>query len=237
MANSQNISRQNNTNNREPNAYINEDLRESVPDDPPPPYSEVANGNTEVTADANFQRPFVALNQQFERASSASSQDTNLPPPIPRRPLQRPSNPSNIPYHGGSSNNVTFDSHQESQQFQKPQKSRVPWAYPPGYWCPKCNNTGIKIKNGLSCQDCYARFARQHANIYQSYSNTSSFSPWTSQPSRDPTIRYGPSPIVVQPGDPRIGGILCGRCRGKGVVWDLLMESTCPTCKGVGRLF
>ncbi|KAG7193178.1 uncharacterized protein KQ657_000935 [Scheffersomyces spartinae] len=43
-------------------------------------------------------------------------------------------------------------------------------------------------------------------------------------------------PIKVRPGDPRLGGVLCGRCRGSGIVHFLLDEEMCPVCSGLGRI-
>jgi len=34
--------------------------------------------------------------------------------------------------------------------------------------------------------------------------------------------------LVVPSGDPRLGGILCGNCKGTGSVSVLFFESTCP---------
>ncbi|ODV87276.1 hypothetical protein CANARDRAFT_5823 [[Candida] arabinofermentans NRRL YB-2248] len=44
------------------------------------------------------------------------------------------------------------------------------------------------------------------------------------------------APIVVQPGDPRIGGQLCPRCRGRGMVHFLLDLERCTVCNGLGRV-
>lgn len=51
-------------------------------------------------------------------------------------------------------------------------------------------------------------------------------------------VQYGaaPAPLRVRPGDPRIGGVLCGRCRGSGLVRDFLDEETCHVCRGLGRI-
>lgn len=146
---------------------------------------------------------------------------------------------------------------------------QLPFKYPKKYLCEKCNNTGKKVKNGKTCQDCYERFAPR--NSYQSMSSYNS-SPFDffggtqtlttyvpAQPSYHPMgpqmgmgppmmggyapMGYGPppphppgAPIRVNPGDPRIGGVLCGRCRGSGMVHFLLDEELCPVCQGVGRI-
>ncbi|KAF9266883.1 hypothetical protein L218DRAFT_955985 [Marasmius fiardii PR-910] len=46
-----------------------------------------------------------------------------------------------------------------------------------------------------------------------------------------------PGAIVYQPGDPRIGGQLCWRCGGDGLVDMLFWEDRCDTCGGTGRIF
>ncbi|KAK4056033.1 hypothetical protein OIO90_003028 [Microbotryomycetes sp. JL221] len=44
--------------------------------------------------------------------------------------------------------------------------------------------------------------------------------------------------IVVQAGDPRIGGRLCYKCGGDGLVMGFLFDQdTCPMCHGTGRIF
>jgi hypothetical protein len=132
-------------------------------------------------------------------------------------------------------------------QYQRPQQlpppgrlnqgPSPPFQYPRGYWCPKCHNTSVKLKNGLPCQDCYARFARQSNNVVSvppapMLGPMRSFVPgiW------GPTSLYAGPGRVVRPGDPAIGGILCGHCRGRGMINDLFFEDTCPTCRGLGRL-
>jgi len=47
----------------------------------------------------------------------------------------------------------------------------------------------------------------------------------------------GPGPTVVRPGDPRIGGRLCYRCHGEGMISLFIFDSTqCPACNGMGRI-
>lgn len=140
------------------------------------------------------------------------------------------------------------------------------WKYPKAYYCSKCNNTGTKTKNGKSCKDCYERFAPRNgvrvssSTSYDIFGSTTTTSYYTSGPSSQPYSGpppaqfannqfFGgpapmpqfqappPPPMRVRPGDPRLGGNLCGRCRGSGVVHFLLDEDLCPVCGGVGRLF
>ena len=48
-----------------------------------------------------------------------------------------------------------------------------------------------------------------------------------------------PPPVVLRPGDPRIGGQPCHNCFGSGRTFGflLLSERTCSACGGTGRLF
>jgi hypothetical protein len=47
-----------------------------------------------------------------------------------------------------------------------------------------------------------------------------------------------PGATIVQPGDHRIGGRICYKCGGSGVVpFFIFDETTCVTCGGVGRIF
>lgn len=50
--------------------------------------------------------------------------------------------------------------------------------------------------------------------------------------------RDGPPPVVLQPGDPQLGGQLCWNCFGSGRTFGflLLSERTCGTCRGTGRV-
>lgn len=107
--------------------------------------------------------------------------------------------------------------------------------------CDKCNNTGTKVKNGLLCQDCWERFGpRNHGYVqpapYLLGSGLSLF--LFGGPNGGNYVPYGGGALHVNPGDPRIGGTLCGRCRGSGrVLFFLLDEDLCPQCHGVGRVF
>lgn len=125
--------------------------------------------------------------------------------------------------------------------------------YPTRYFCEKCNNTGIKQKNGKTCKDCYDRFAPRNAvPTIRNYSSYDPFDIFGSSSTTTTTMYYpngppGPGPggppgpppgppLRVYPGDPRIGGQLCGRCRGSGVTHFFLDEELCRVCGGVGRI-
>lgn len=126
--------------------------------------------------------------------------------------------------------------------------TRIPWRYPTGFYCAKCGNTGYKIKNGRSCKSCWRRFAPSnksnaiptltYSNNYQSAFNPFFPSPLSSKPIFQSTPAFGQqqAPLVVSPGDPRLGGVPCGECRGTGRVTFLLDEDICPLCRGIGRI-
>jgi len=121
---------------------------------------------------------------------------------------------------------------------------QLPFKFPKRYICEKCNNTGYKIKNGRSCKDCWERFSPR--NSYQPVSSLLAFNPFftTLTVSMNPMLPYGlgpgpgPSlpPMRVNPGDPRLGGTLCGRCRGSGLITFFLDDELCPVCNGIGRI-
>ncbi|SCU98585.1 LAMI_0F15390g1_1 [Lachancea mirantina] len=127
---------------------------------------------------------------------------------------------------------------------------RLPWTYPPGFYCSKCGNTGYKIKSGRSCKRCWRRFAPTNSPqsvhvMYDNYYGSQTFGPFAAR--FDPRQRQGlvgsvarlatgALPVVVRPGDPRIGGVVCGQCRGTGLVRFFLDEELCPLCNGVGRI-
>lgn len=106
---------------------------------------------------------------------------------------------------------------------------RLSFKYPPGFICEKCRNTGSKLKNGKSCQDCYLRFHTRN-QVRQTYGG------WGTQQIFSPPVLGGGPPVQVLPGDPRLGGVVCGRCRGSGLVTFFLDQEPCPLCGGLGRL-
>lgn len=117
----------------------------------------------------------------------------------------------------------------------------LPFRYPKRFICEKCHNTGTKRKNGLTCQDCYARFApRNNYSVQLSYGfgllGFLGFLDFVR-----PVTNFGPGgpsgpPLRVAPGDPRLGGLLCGNCRGSGQISFLLDTDLCPVCGGLGRI-
>lgn len=115
----------------------------------------------------------------------------------------------------------------------------LPFKYPVRFLCEKCDNTGYKKKNGLLCKDCWERFGPRNrpSAVQTSFSPFDLFGTTTTTTTMVPSP-YGVSgpPMRVTPGDPRLGGVLCGRCRGSGIVHFLLDEEMCPVCCGLGRI-
>lgn len=122
----------------------------------------------------------------------------------------------------------------------------LPFQYPTRYLCDKCNNTGVKLKNGLACQDCYQLFAPRNVtsttySSFPDFSLSSFMAPFSSSNFSvgGPFAQGGSGsvqPIRVMPGDPRIGGVLCGRCRGSGMINYFLDSDLCNVCGGTGRI-
>lgn len=90
--------------------------------------------------------------------------------------LQPPSNSQHRPSQSSSpqnngSNGRWFAPNAPNQPLSSTQSPpspaipRPPFQYPPGYFCPKCHNTGFKIYNGSPCGTCARLFGRQSANV------------------------------------------------------------------------
>ncbi|SCU86628.1 LANO_0C08658g1_1 [Lachancea nothofagi CBS 11611] len=185
-------------------------------------------------------------------------------PPMPTRPPTAPASirPPVMPPRPSSSSPSSYN---VSPPSNIASPAKIPWTYPSGYYCTKCGNTGYKIKNGHSCKQCWRKFAQSVSNnsvrvVFDGYpqgypSNYSHLgmplmpmspagapqAPGGFRPfSGSTNLPSGPSsgpPLMVQPGDPRIGGVTCGECRGKGRVRFLLDKEICTLCHGVGRVF
>lgn len=211
--------------------------------------------------------------------SSQNSNNLNVPRPPQRPPQKPPrpnktSHTSTNHHHhhnshnsaGGSSTsrpkpppNSAPSSHQAKPSHRPPApfqsqnipsaNSRIPWVYPSNFHCPKCNNTGYKLKNGKSCRSCWRRFAPTNPISYRPGPAASMFMSPMGMMAPPPPQQYGynygypntqPQPqqrqLVVRPGDPRLGGVVCGECRGSGRVSFFLDEDICTLCHGLGRI-
>ncbi|CAK7903235.1 hypothetical protein CAAN3_06S05710 [[Candida] anglica] len=115
---------------------------------------------------------------------------------------------------------------------------RLPFKYPKRYLCEKCENTGHKKKNGKTCTTCWERYAPRNN---PQMSSMGSFNPFLGGGVTTAIVGGNGGPgggpaMRVPPGDPRLGGQLCGGCRGSGLIRFLLDEELCPVCSGLGRV-
>lgn len=166
--------------------------------------------------------------------SSLYSNNPNLPFQYPRGHYCRTCLNSGYKLRNGKSCRDCWDTFYLNKHAYNPNPN-LPFRYPKRYICDKCRNTGIKLKNKLTCQDCYARFApRNNYSVTPSFNGLFGFLGIVA-----PISNYGPGPgpaIQVPPGDPRLGGTLCGNCRGTGQITFFLDLDLCPVCGGLGRL-
>ena len=78
----------------------------------------------------------------------------NTPPSSPPRPYPAaPASPRALP---------PFPPQQYRSFYQT---TNPPFQYPPGYFCPKCYNLGMKHYNGSPCGTCARLFGRQTADV------------------------------------------------------------------------
>ncbi|KNZ51343.1 hypothetical protein VP01_3993g1 [Puccinia sorghi] len=118
------------------------------------------------------------------------------------------------------------------------------------YFCPKCCNTGFKgfdpYKPCRKVESCWQRYGRLWSVVRVSpMSNSGAWALQRPLPPAEMTLT--PPPLVVQPGDPRIGGRLCLNCNGSGQKTEELTlinvflggggQEVCTNCRGTGRIF
>lgn len=167
--------------------------------------------------------------------SSLNSNNPNLPFLFPRGHYCRKCLNSGFKLKNGKVCHDCWDSLFLNRNAYNPNPNLL-FKYPKRFICEKCLNTGVKRKNGLSCQDCYSRFApRNHVSL--SYGGGFGFLDFLSSGyGSGYGSRVPPNAIRVPPGDPRLGGILCGSCRGTGQVTFFLDQDLCDVCGGLGRI-
>lgn len=122
----------------------------------------------------------------------------------------------------------------------------LPLKFPPGFICTKCKNTGYK-HNKKTCKSCWELFLPRNSSVLHTQSlsiplynpRPYGISPFMQAPALIvPPVMLVPMPMGqrVPPGDPRLGGVLCGRCRGLGLTHFFLDEEICKVCNGLGRI-
>lgn len=119
-------------------------------------------------------------------------------------------------------------------------KPQLGLRYPKGFICSKCANTGTKRKNGRTCTDCFERYGPRNRvqSIPLPYGVQNivaqAMAPFMSP--MGPLGGTGGPPVQLLPGDPRLGGMLCAKCKGSGQVSFFLDTEICPLCGGLGRI-
>lgn len=175
-----------------------------------------------------------ALRGQGSQSAPLAGASSASPPPRPARP-SKPARPQPSPRPPQRPPPACQSA---------PVSSSLPWTYPSRYYCSKCDNTGYKIKNGRSCKTCWRRFAPPNSSgsipslMFGNGMSMNSFGPMRPMYSgyQSGYTASNTAPMVVRPGDPRLGGVVCGECRGSGRVSFLLDEDICPLCRGIGRI-
>lgn len=218
------------------------DPNTNLPSEPPPSYDEAMADPSIPTDDNNIpevtppqpQRPSQPPPKKYSRPTVAPPQHPSRPSGPP--PVQQDHSTLNLPKPTPINPNPY-----------------LPWRYPSSYRCSKCENTGFKIKNGHACKRCWGRFRPQtippssQAELERLVKHKPAPKPINSNVVKLPPgaavipTSFAPAPrtqapVVVQPGDPRIGGILCPRCSGRGMVHFFLDLERCPQCNGLGRV-
>lgn len=162
----------------------------------------------------------VIREDQAEQKKGCRSSRSSLPPSPPPRPKIP------FPLKTGPPKSKTID-------------KSIPWVYPVGYFCHKCANTGYKLRNDRPCKICWRRFSPQTTNnTHDVYVRPNDTVTYIAAPVFQPPLpRNRIQPLVLEPGDPRIGGLICNQCNGTGRIRFFLDKELCPICRGVGRVF
>ncbi|CCE65571.1 hypothetical protein TPHA_0L02200 [Tetrapisispora phaffii CBS 4417] len=218
---------------------------DDIPDDSLPSYQDVLNED-KLTGQGS-QSQSSSRPPQPQSSSRPPQPQSSSRPPQPQsssRPPQHPNRPAHLSGHSNpskpgktthSSSKPAKPSNGSSSSQQQPPSqptSKLPWVYPPGYYCQKCCNTGFKLKNGKSCKTCWRKFSRQN-NVSSPLTTQGYYTNHYQRPVITPTA---PKPLIVRPGDPRLGGVICGNCRGTGRIRFFLDSDLCHLCGGVGRI-
>lgn len=177
----------------------------------------IANKNASMKASNTATQPFNEYDDLNDPNDLPPAYEPTAGPSVPQN--ARP--PSSVPYHAPTHATQGYPGAQyHAQQWPHqgsalhPPFQQAPFQYPPGFFCPACRNTGIKMHNGHPCGQCERTFGRQAGHVQ--------YAPHGSMPMGG---------VTYMAGDPRIGGRLCGNCKGNGVRSTFLglMEEQCKT--------
>lgn len=228
------------------NSLAVNDFNDDIPTEAPPSYSD-------ALADPQFNEASNQPQQQFQRPPQRPPQAPPMRPPQSQQQYQRPSQPP-PPSRPAQSQ---YSNPQQPQLRLRPAtvinpNPYLPWQYPDTVkQCRKCANTGFETKKGKPCKRCWKDYRRgvtpplTQAELERLVKNPpppKRINPNVTQ--LPPGVAMLPpimgpgqnGPTVVRPGDPRIGGVLCPRCNGKGMVHFFLDKETCSVCRGMGRV-
>lgn len=226
------------TPNRNSNNSTTSDMKYSRPAAPPPSRNSAPTATTATSTKSNSQP--IGYGLKYSRPAAPSSTKVS----------QTTTNTSVHTASGtGAGSTHSFSKSSSVKPTPINPNPYLPWKYPSSYRCSKCDNMGYKKKNGHPCKSCWGRFRPQsippstQSELEKLVKNKPKPKPINSNvvklpPGATVLPRYtnAPTPMVVQPGDPRIGGIPCPRCNGRGMVHFFLDLERCSNCNGLGRV-
>ncbi|GAA5907818.1 Hua1p [Sporobolomyces salmoneus] len=224
----------------------------------PPPTFPFWNGSSLTPAQTGFQEgPSLAL---FGSAP---------PPPGSRPPLPPPALPPRTPSSSNSAPSNVYEPTTTPTPGQPLLNDGRLLVFPVGEQCHKCGNTGYKPFGATTgyqgddpshpCRKCWQKYGKPYTSILKH--STRPIAPANYQrplrllstPGQGGTTMRPPimftnqrphldvlrNSLVVRPGDPRIGGVLCRACGGDGLQMSpfIFDEVTCTRCMGTGRVF
>ncbi|PLW09749.1 hypothetical protein PCANC_09722 [Puccinia coronata f. sp. avenae] len=228
-------------------------LEHETPDEPPPAYTPTPSNQTTLLQ-AGPQYPFGPTEHPYQHQPT-----TEYPPQSSSHPYhhtQQPPQHNNALQPSASSSNATLPP-ALSNPTTVPTPGRpllydnkillYPYNNGTPYFCPKCCNTGFKgFDPYRPCRKCWSKYGKPWSVVR--VSSMANSLAWSLQRPLPPTdMVVNPPPLVVQPGDPRIGGRLCLNCNGSGQKQEELTlmnvflggggQEVCHSCRGTGRIF
>ncbi|KAI9613330.1 hypothetical protein H4Q26_009930 [Puccinia striiformis f. sp. tritici PST-130] len=103
------------------------------------------------------------------------------------------------------------------------------------------------VKQFLAEKQCWTKYGKSWSVVRLSPMTTPSSTYTLQRPLPPNDVVVTPPPLVVRPGDPRIGGRLCLNCNGSGQKIEELTlfnvftggpnQEVCYSCRGTGRIF
>ncbi|MBW0475267.1 hypothetical protein O181_014982 [Austropuccinia psidii MF-1] len=238
-------------------------------DDPPPAYTPSPD-NHHHTLQLGPQYPFGPSPSNLSQQTPANWQSGSPyqaypcpghPQAFSQPPLQAP---SSQPYPSSSYYPLTPAGLSEPTLLPTPGRpllykgQTLVYPYSNGviYFCGKCCNTGFKEFNpSRPCRKCWEKYGQSWQSLKATLTRNPNVMQGNLQRPLPPLMERSMNPperLVVQPGDPRIGGRLCLNCNGKGqrsanfedfnhlinnfLTGNFQREEVCSGCRGTGRV-